>query len=244
MPDVVNIAIVDDEKIQVELLEKYVSSWASEKKVRVFIEKFYNTESFEFSWSMNKKYDVLLLDIQMPEQNGVELAKKIRKEDSMISIIFITAVSDFIQEGYEVAAINYLIKPVEEQKLDECLSRAADKIQNEEKTIIIEVDGAFNRIKQKDILYIEAFAHSIDINIINRKYTVRKSISEIEKELDGKSFIRCHRSYIAGLRYIKKIENNELELDNGSVLPISRRQYANTNVAFIRYFKGDSNEQF
>lgn len=242
MPDTINIAIVDDEKVQAELLEKYVQNWACEKEISVFIESFYNAESFEFSWSMDKKYDVLLLDIQMSGQNGIELAKKIRKEDNLLSIIFITAVIDYIQEGYEVSAINYLVKPIKEAKLHENLDRAINKIHKEEKTILIEVDGALNRIIQKDILYIEAFAHSIDIYTTSGKYTTRKSISEIEKDLDENSFIRCHRSYIAGLKYIKKIGNNELEIDNGSIIPVSRRQYSNTNMAFIRYFRGEEDE--
>ena len=210
MPDTINIAIVDDEKIQVELLEKYVQNWPCEENIRIITEAFYSAENFDFSWSMDKKYDILLLDIQMSGQNGIELAKKIRKEDHRINIIFITAVTDYIQEGYDVSAINYLIKPIKEQKLYECLNRSVCKISKEEKTIISNIDGEVHKVMQKDIIYMEAFAHSIDINTVNGKYTTRKSISTIEKELDENIFIRCHRSYIVGLRYIKRIGNSEL----------------------------------
>lgn len=242
MLDTINIAIVDDEKIQVELLESYVQSWACEKNIRVIIETFYSAESFDFSWSMDKKYHTLLLDIQMPGQSGIELAKKIREEDHMVNIIFITAVTDYIQEGYDVFAINYLIKPIKEQKLYECLNRAVCKVVKEEKTILFNVDGEIFRVIQKDIIYIEAFAHYIEVNTTKGKYITKKSISTIEKELDEKNFIKCHRSYIVGLRYIKRIGTSELELDNGNVIPISRRQYSNTNMAFIKYFRGDVNE--
>ena len=239
MPDRINIAIIDDEKVQVELLEKYVRNWASEKNIRVITEAFYSAESFDFSWSMDKKYNILLLDIQMSGQNGIELAKKIRKEDNMANIIFITAIPDYIGEGYEVEAINYLIKPIKEEKLYECLDRALQRIPKEEKTILIDVDGEIRRIIQHDILYIEAFSHSIDISTVDGKYTTRKNISAIEKELDENIFIRCHRSYIVGLRYIKRIGKNQLELDNGDLIPVSRRQYSQTNRAFIKYFRGD-----
>lgn len=239
MQSLINIAIIDDEKVQVELLQKYVKSWASKKNIRVITEAFYSAESFDFSWSMNKKYNILLLDIQMPGQNGIELAKRIRKEDNMASIIFITAIPDYIGEGYEVEAINYLIKPIEEKKLYECLDRAVEKIPKEEKTILIDADGEIIRIIQSDILYIEAFSHSIYINTVAGKYTTRKNISAIEKELDENIFIRCHRSYIVGLRYIKKIGKTELELDNSDLIPISRRQYSQTNMAFIKYFRGE-----
>lgn len=242
MQEVIRIAVVDDEKIQVELLEKYLQNWAQKKDIKAIVESFYNAESFEFSWSMDKKYDILLLDIQMSGLNGIELAKKIRKEDNIINIIFITAVTDYIQEGYDVSAINYLIKPVREQKLYECLDRAVCKISKEEKTILINEDGEIIRITQSHIVYIEAFAHSIDVNTMEKSYATRKSISMIEKELDECIFIRCHRSYIVGLRYIKRIGTNQLELDNGKVIPISRRQYSKTNMAFIKYFKGDMDD--
>lgn len=242
MADIINIAIVEDEKIQSELMKSYVANWACKKNIRVTAEAFHSAESFDFTWSMNKKYDIVLLDIQMSGKNGIELAKKIRKEDNMISIIFITAVIDYIQEGYDVSAINYLIKPVDERKLYECLDRALQKIPEEEKSILIDAEGEIVRVKQKDIIYVEAFSHTIDINTAEKKFTVRKSISSIEKELDEKMFVRCHRSYIVGLKYVKRIESSEIELDNAKLIPVSRRQYSNTNRAFINYYRGIINE--
>lgn len=242
MLDTINIAICEDEKIQVDLLEKYVKRWASKNNIIVKIEAFYSGEAFEFSWSMDKKYDILLLDIEMKELNGIELAKKIRVEDDLLNIIFITAIPDYIGQGYDVDALNYLLKPVEEEKLFECLDRALKKIPKEEKTILIDVDGEIIRIKQEDIFYIEAFSHNIEINIRDKKFSTRKNISTIEKELDENAFIRCHRSYIVGLKHIKKIGKNDIELDNGNIIPVSRRQYSNVNMAFIKYYKGEANE--
>lgn len=240
--DEINIAIIDDEKLQADLLEKYVQNWACKKNIRVKTKKFNSAESFEFSWSMDKKYNIILLDIQMKGENGIELAKKIRQQDEDLNIIFTTAITDYIGEGYDVSALNYLIKPIKENKLYECLSKAVLKIPRMDKNILIDIDGGTERLLQNDITYIEAFTHFIEINTENHKYTVRKNISTIEKELDENIFIRCHRSYIVGLRYIKKIGNTELELDNGHVIPISRRQYSNTNMAFIKYFRGDIDE--
>lgn len=238
----INIAICDDEKIQVELLNTYVKSWARKNNIIANIEHFYSGESFEFTWSMDKKYHILLLDIEMSGLNGVELAKKIRKEDELLNIIFITAIPDYIGEGYDVSAINYLIKPIREEKLYECLDRAIKKISQEEKIILIDVEGEILRIKQRDIIYIEAFSHSIEINTIKNKYITRKNIGTIEKELDDKQLVRCHRSYIVGLNHIKRIGKADIKLDNGDLIPVSRRQYTRTNMAFIEYFRGDGDE--
>lgn len=239
MSNIINVAICDDEKIQVELLDKYVKNWAVKNNKIAHIEFFNSAESFDFSWGMNKKYGILLLDIQMPGLNGVELAKKIRKEDAFINIIFITAISDYIQEGYDVSAINYLIKPIKEEKLHECLDRAANKIHKEEKVILLDVVGEIIKVNQDDIIYIEAFSHTIDVHTTKSKYITRKNIGTIEKELDENSFVRCHRSYIVGLKHIKRIGKTDIELDNGSIVPVSRRLYSKTNMAFIRYFRGE-----
>lgn len=239
MSDRINIAIVDDEKIQVELLEKYVQNWAIDNNITIETEHFHSAESFDFSWSMDKKYHIVLLDVQMSGQNGVDLAKRIREEDSIVNIIFITAIIDYIQEGYDVDAINYLNKPIKEEKLHKCLDKAVSRIPKEEKIIFINVDGQVHRIVQKDITYIEAFAHYIEVNTINSKYTVKKSISSIETELESSAFIKCHRSYIVGLRHIRSIGNSEIDLDNGAMVPVSRRQYASVNMAFIKYFSGE-----
>ncbi|MCF6460188.1 LytR/AlgR family response regulator transcription factor [Clostridium sp. Cult3] len=244
MPNTINIAIVDDEKMQVELLKKYVENWADKRDIKTITEAFYNGESFEFSWSVDKRYDVLLLDIEMPGINGVELAKKIRKEDNLINIIFITAIPDYIGEGYDVEAINYLIKPIDENKLYECLDRALQKTPKEEKIILIEEQGGIHRIVQDDILYIESFGHNVEINTTDDKYFIRKNIGAIEKELDENSFVRCHRSYIVNLKHINKIGKDELKLDKGETIPVSRRQYANTNKAFIRYYSAPGTDLF
>lgn len=238
----INIAIVEDEKVQAEILEKYVLKWAREKNIRAIIKKFYNAESFEFSWSMDKRYDVILLDIQMEGQNGVELAKKIRKKDDILNIIFITGIADYIGVGYDVSALNYLIKPIKKEKLCECLDKCITKIPKRQNSILLDTKRGIERVIQSDIVYIEAFAHFIEINTINNKYMVKKKISAIEKELDQSIFVRCHRSYIVGAKYIKRIKGNQLELDNGDVIPVSRRRYSNTNMAFIKYFRGETNE--
>lgn len=238
----INVAICEDNKVEAELLEKYVKNWAVKNNTSVRTEVFYSGEAFEFSWSMDKKYDVLLLDIEMKKLNGVELAKRIRLEDELINIIFVTAIPDYIGEGYNVSAINYLIKPISEEKLFECLDKAVKRVSKESKAVLIDVDGETIRLKQEDIFYIEAFSHTVEINTEKEKYVTRKNISAIEKELDENAFVRCHRSYIVGLKHVKRIGKNEIELDDGRMIPVSRRQYANVNMAFIRYYKGEDDE--
>lgn len=235
----INIAICDDEKMQVELLEKYVNSWAKINNKKINIKKFYTGDAFHFNWSEDKRCEILLLDIEMPGINGVELARRIREEDEIINIIFVTAITDHIGEGYDVSAINYLIKPIKEEKLHECLDIAINKIPKEANWILIEEDGEIIRIKETDILFVESFSHRVEINTLDENYTIRKNIGVMEKELNEDLFIRCHRSYIVSLLHIKTIGRDEIQLDNGEIIPLSRRRYKDVNMKFINYFRGD-----
>lgn len=238
----INIGICDDESIQVELFFKYVENWAIKNNRKVNIETFNSAESFHFKWLENKTYDILLLDIEMPGQNGVELAKTIRKKDKDINIIFITARSEFIAEGYEVEAINYLLKPLSEDRLYKCLDRAVEKIPEKETRILVDIEGETVSIKEKDILFLESLAHNIEIQTRNKTYNTRMNLSDIEKDLNQDAFIKNHRSYIVNLLHIKRIGKEEIELDNGDNIPMSRRRYKDVNMKFIKFFRGERDE--
>lgn len=232
-----NIAIVDDENTQALFLSKLVNHWAAENNKLVSISTYPSAGSFHFAWCEKRDFDILLLDIQMKDINGIELAKEIRKSDDKLSIIFITGLSDYIEVGYDVSALHYLIKPVKEEKLFFCLDKAGAKIYKEQPSILVNSDGETIRILQQDLIYAEAFAHSVYLQTAKAGYDVKMSISELDNKLDKTLFIRCHRSYIVGIKYIARIGKVDLTLDNEKSIPVSRRLYQTVNQAFINFFK-------
>ena len=233
------IAICDDEELQIELLSNIVTKWAKNQSKDIKILSYKSAESFFFQWSNDKSFDILLLDIQMSGQSGIELAKEIRKSDQNLSIIFITGLSDYIEDGYDVSALHYLMKPVKEDKLCSCLDKACKRIVKEQKAILVSVEGVNIRILQENIIYTEAFVHKVIIQTTKDSYEVKMSTVEVEKELDSKMFIRCHRSYLVGLKYISQIGKAGITLDNGKIIPVSRRLYNDINKAFIDYYRGN-----
>ena len=236
----INIAICDDEPSQISYLKLLVEKWARENTKTICITPFDSAEAFKFAWIEDKSFNILLLDIQMGGggQNGIELAKDIRKYDETLSIIFITGLPEYMSEGYEVSALHYLMKPVNEANLYRTLDKACQLMNKEQKSILISSSGENIRILLSDILYIEAFAHTIQINTSTGNHEVKMSISHIEGELDTNAFVRCHRSYIVGLKYITRISKTDVALDNGISIPLSRRMYNDVNRSFINYFKG------
>ena len=121
------IAIVDDEIREQEIIAKYIGEWAEAKKELVEFFFFESSEGFLFSWEDVKDYALLALDIEMGEISGLELAKKIRSEDKRIPIIFVTGYDEYMQYGYDVSALHYLIKPVNKEKLFQALNKLSEK---------------------------------------------------------------------------------------------------------------------
>lgn len=233
-----HIAICEDNITDLNYISTLVSQWAKATDNNVHIETFPSSEAFLFYYTVDKSYDILLLDIEMGSINGVQLAKQIRKDNDEIQIIFITGYPDFIAEGYEVFALQYMMKPVVQSKLFSTLDKAVKNLGKVEHSVVFSNNGEVYRILESDIMSIEVFAHSCIVRTTKNTYEVKSSISELEKAL-GESFIRCHRSYIVGIKYIKSISKTDVILDNGIKLPLSRSNRNLVNQAFIRYFKGE-----
>lgn len=231
------IAVCDDEYQQTEYIKILVKKWADENNIKVNIEMFDSAENFKSAWAKDKNYDILLLDIQMSGQNGIELAKELRESNDKLIIIFITALPDFIADGYDVFALHYLMKPINEMKLFGVLDRAEKSISKTVTAVFLPIESENIRIATDDIMYIESFAHFLDVATVKGTYRIKMPIYELEQQL-GDNFARCHRSYIIGLKYVDKITKSDIVLDNGITVPLSRRLYNEVNKALIRYFKG------
>lgn len=236
---VVKIAICDDEEQQTTYIRSLILKWANQQRIMVTIFIYDSAEALLFAFSEDQSYDIVLLDIQMGGKNGIELAKTIRQTDETMAIIFITGYSDYMAEGYEVSALQYLIKPLHEEKLYHAMTKACSRRNQKEKVLIVQSDGSNVKLLQKDIMYAEVFAHTVLIQTTGVSYEVKMRISDLEKQLDDRAFIRCHRSYLVGLNYIQRITRTEIVLDGGKHLPLSRRLYDEVNQAFIRYFRGE-----
>ena len=229
-----SIAICDDEKVEIDYLTGLVSKWANAQNISVHLEKFYSAENFLFAYKEEVSVDILLLDIEMKELNGVELARKIRCDNETIQIVFITGYPDYVAEGYDVSALHYLVKPVSGGKLFEVLDRAVKRLSKKEASLLIDTSKGMVLLELSDIVYIEAFDHTLEVYTKNDGCTVKMPLKKFEEKLTG-NFIHCHRSYIVNLAYIKKITRINVVTDAGKALPLSRRLYAEVNRAMMEY---------
>lgn len=231
------IAIVDDEVKEQEIISKYIGEWAETAKELVEFVRFDSSESFLFSWEDDKDYTLLVLDIEMGEISGLELAKKIRLEDKEIPIIFVTGYDEYMQYGYDVSALHYLIKPVNKEKLFQVLNKLSEQ-EETVKSLILNAENEVRRIQMNQVLYVEAAGHGSILHTTDEVIRLKESFGEIERQvLPMGEAIKCHRAYLVNLRFVSAIQNANLILDNGESLPIARSRMKHMQHEFLRYYR-------
>lgn len=234
------IAICDDEREQLALLQGYVEEWSRLRCEPVEIRLFPSGEAFLFQWEAEKGWDALLLDIQMPGIGGMELARRLRASGDTLPILFITGVPDYMEEGFDVEAIHYLLKPVSREKLLSCLDRAIEHSARESALLLTTGNGEEARFLQREIALLEAAGHRVLLTTADGAVTeVKTGFRELQSSLAPGEFVQCHRSYVVGLRHVQRLQREQLILDSGAVVPISRRLFSQVNAAFVRFYKND-----
>lgn len=225
------IAICDDSDADRQYILNMVNRWAAGAGHEVRTDTFPSAESFLFHYADESDYDILLLDIEMGGMDGVSLAKRLRKNNDAVQIIFITGYSDYISEGYEVAALHYLMKPVKEEKLCSVLDRAAEKLSKNEKVLCLEAGGEMIRVPIYQIRFADVSGNYVTIHA-SSDVTVKMTLSELEKELDER-FYRVGRSAIINLTQISRVTKTEVKLLDGTAVPLPRGAYEGINRAII-----------
>ena len=225
------VGTCDDLAADRDHLAALVRQWAARAGHTVKIAAFFSAENFLFHYAEEAAYDILLLDIEMGAMDGVSLAKKIRQKDDTVQIVFITGYCDYIAEGYEVTALHYLMKPVKEEKLFSVLDRAAEKLTKNEKVLYFETGGEMVRVPVYQIRWAQVLGNYVTIHA-QADVTVKMTLGDLEKQLDER-FYRAGRSAIVNLTQISRVTRKQIDLSDGTAIPIPRGAYDGVNRAII-----------
>ena len=234
-PTKLHLAICDDNADQIKYLEDAVTEWARLNKQPVAVFSFLSAEAFLFEYEENERFDILLLDIEMPGMDGIALAGKLRKTDESLRIIFVTGYEKYIADGYDVAAFHFLIKPLKKEKLFEVLTKASDLIKRKEKILFLNTNRSVVKVPLHTITYIEAEQNYVNIHTESDIYHVKMTLANIEGMLD-ESFFRTGKSFIVGLKFVKSISKTCIVLDDNTEIPLGRNLYDAANKAFINFY--------
>lgn len=226
-----NIAICDDAATDRDYLAGLVRRWAADRDHTARVLLFPSAESFLFHYAEDKSVQILLLDVEMGQMDGVTMARTLRKDNDAVQIVFITGYSDYIADGYEVEALHYLMKPVDETKLFAVLDRAAEKLHKNEHSLTLELSGEMVRIPVYQIRCAEVQGNYVTLHA-KADYTVKMTLSELEARLDD-NFFRLGRSALVNLGCVARVTRTAVTLNDGSTLPLPRGAYERINRAII-----------
>lgn len=217
----ITIAICDDEEgIRKDLADK-LDQFAAEAGYTYQI--LYFEDGAELTDNYSPEIDLIFLDIEMKTMDGVSAAERIRKVDESVGIIFLTSYTKYALRGYNVGAINYIIKPIHYVRLKREMERFMEKYLSAPKaSMVIANDTGKFKVPFKDLKYIETQKGNVLLHLVNRELTAYRSMKEMEQKLPPKQFQRCHTSYIVNMEYIKGVEKLEIELLDGETIPISQ----------------------
>lgn len=214
------IAIAEDDTGCSDLLLKYLHTFEQEYSQPLEITVFY--DGAELLENFHSQFDLLLLDIEMPLMDGMTTAQHIRKQDSEVVILFITNMAQYAIRGYEVDALDYILKPVRYFFFAERLNRAISRIKRSSKHyLVLTLKGGSKKLAIEDIYYIESQRHNLIFHTKEGDFTILGTMTDIEAKLSDFSFFRCNKGYLVSLQYVDAIDDG-CAVINGQNLLISR----------------------
>lgn len=237
------IAICDDEKPFRNSIKKYVERYLSEKEISYEVNTFGSGKEFLELGIELVRYNIIFLDINMDEIDGIVTAQKIREYSSEVYIVFVTAYIDYSLEGYKVDAARYLLK--NNSNFDDSIYECMDTILHKMNYVVLKKNFKFNECEKdipiERILYIESKLHKLEFHVMEEKlmlYTRYGTLNELEKEMADFPFLRIHQSFLVNLKHIKSVAGYKVLLSNNQELIIPKARYKGVKSAFIAY-KGE-----
>lgn len=231
------IGICDDESLQVKVNSLYIKEIAARNQIRVTLNSFCNSTEL-FSFLENHHLDILFLDIDLGEESGIDIAERLAQQYPNISVIFLTGHREFTNEAFDVNALGYVVKPINEQKLERTLNKAFTqaygiKSRAVSSSLIITEENIKKNINQADILYIERVQAKSLIHTSKRIYQIYEPLTFLYERLD-KSFLRINQSEIVNRKEIVTIRGNTVFLRDKRQLSIGRTYKKEVMAAFLR----------
>jgi len=231
------IGICEDEAVFLEFEEKRIREFFTEQGEKTEVETFADGTLLLEQVRLGKRYDLLLLDLQMQQSDGMEVAAEVRKYDRTVPIIFVTGVENRAVEGYHVDALDYVVKAELDTRLEAALSRFLSK--RKESTIAFDTaEGETVVLAFSDILWVESEKRGAKIVTATESYYSAQPIGKVAAHLPEGQFMEIYKAIFAQLRAIKRMGNDSVEMANGVTLPLSRRKRKQVMSGVLELVKG------
>lgn len=240
--EIIKIAVCDDEIVFAEKMKTIIETYCVEKQILCEVDLYQSGREFVADNIKMVGYQLVFLDINMEEIDGLETARELRKLCKETFVIFVTAFINYTLEGYKVDAIRYLLKTGEqfEQSVYEALDAVFQKMKYTPNIKKFNFQEGNKNIALEKILYIESVLHKLTFYVLEEEvisYTMYETLNNVTG-MFNKDFVRIHQSFLVNLRFVRKIDGNDLLLSNDISLPIARSKLKEVRNR-VAMFKGE-----
>lgn len=225
------IAVCDDENKIVEEIASYIKKDFSASEVKAY------SDGEAFLAASEERPEVLLLDIDMPGISGMEVAATLTREKVSTLIVFVTAHDELVYDSFKYHPFAFVRKKFLEEELKTVLSDCEKQLESRNKNFVFHNASKLVTLSQSDILYFEGQANYLAIHTTSDEYKMRSTMAGVEKELENSDFLRIHKGFLVNLEHIRVLKTEELELDNGTVLPIGKSYSEAAKKSILKYMR-------
>lgn len=232
------IAVCDDEKSYVDNIRQHLEFYSKDRNINLEIHTFCSGAALLNS---KIKFNIAVLDVEMPGASGIEIGKILRSKNPHIVLLYITAYKKYLDEALNLNAARFFEKPLDSQRFYSGLDNAIKRIDDSTIKFFLKDQKTIFQINADDIIYveIEQLGHrKTNVVTINGTYVSSNKITFWEEKLISTVFVKTHKSYIVNMNYVTKYERDILELAKTYTVPISRNYQAAFHKRFIRFMSG------
>jgi len=230
-----NIAVCDDENKILEEIAAFIEKEFPGSRVEVFSDG----QSFltAVKSASNDEPDLLLIDIDMPGMSGMEVAAALTEEKSRTLIVFVTAHDELVYDSFKYHPFAFVRKKYLEEELRGVLKDCQKEIDSRNKQFIFQNASQTINLAQSEILYFEGQANYLAIHTTGDEYRMRSTMTAVEKKLENCGFLRIHKGFLVNLEHVKILKSENLELDNGELLPIGKSYSDEAKKSILRFMR-------
>ncbi len=238
----IRFAICDDDEISLEILGDFIVKICKEHDILAIADR-YNSGGKLLDYIDNHNYAAVLIDMNMPKMDGIQLAKRLRSSENCPKLIFVSGQEESVFSTFQVSPFAFIRKNKLGEDMESVLSRFIEDYFNKDQTI--EVCGAEKEVlvfKYNDIVYIESRKRVQYVHLVGGKYVeIHSNMAELETKLRRSSIKSVHRSYLVNYRYISRIDRTELKLTVGESIPLSRNRANEVREGYLQYICSQGN---
>lgn len=225
------IAICDDEKQYRKIILEYVTEYFKEHLIDLEYNEFSSGEKL---LSSDKIFDIVFLDIEMNELNGIQTTKELNIRNKNTIIFIVTAYQKYLDDAMDLNVFRYIDKPIQAKRLYNGLDKAIDLINNNEITFKTREDGIVT-IHKNDIIYVEVKRKTVYVNTIEKQYIAREKMDFFKENLTASYFAIPHVSYVINFNFVKKFQRDKVQLKNGQIISIAPKKQTEIKKKFMQF---------